>query len=152
MESRENTHHVAFVIEVILKMLIAITLFILGFMISWGSLFRPLNEEEFKACEQVAREMYFQRNQSFIPQKEGFSIQRSSTSVAVTSSNPFNIGKVIAESRNGEVILERDMQTENAIIISILIGILFLLLGIATKMIITEKVNKKLIKPVQKTK
>lgn len=120
--------------------LIIIALIIAGFLVSWFFFNKPLDDEQFKLCEQVAQQTYEARDQFLIEEKEGFKVQVSQTSIEVMLDNYSSRGKIVAKLQNGEFIMNRDLQTREAIISSVLAGFLFVCIGFLLILLIANVV------------
>lgn len=131
-------------IKAAMGIIIAIMLFTSGFLISWNFMQKPLNDSQFKLCEQVVRDVYEQKGADIIVEApEGYSIVITETTIKVGLKNKFYRGEVVAKLQNGELVFTRDMKTGGAIFVSIVMGILFVL--ITTVIIwISESILKKI--------
>lgn len=129
-------------IQVSLLVIIAIALFSAGFFVGWSFMEKPLSENQFELCEQIARDVYEQKRQVIVEAPEDFSVNVSTTTITVSSSYPFFRGKVLATLQNGELVMTRSLETGDAVFISILMGILFVLLAILLVMLI-KKIQKR---------
>lgn len=133
-------------IQATVLVVIAIALFIAGYLVSWNFLRKPLNDNQFELCEQVARDVYAQKGTVIVEAPEDFSVEMTTTTITVKYANRLCRGKVIAKLQNGELVMTRNMEIGDAVFVSILMGILFVLvpaLVIAIIGSIYEKLNKK---------
>lgn len=109
---------------------ILIALFISGYLIAWNFV-KPMNDSQFELCEQVARDVYAQNenvlSEEFEPEvPEDFPVNITESEIKVGSTKDLHMGMVIARLQNGELVMTRDKQTEIAVILSILNGLLFI--------------------------
>lgn len=115
--------------QIAMLVAIAIALFIAGYLVAWNFFEKPLNDNQFEACEQVARDIYAQK--AVISEvAEDFSVSMTTTAITVRPTRSPYRGKVIARVQNDELVIIRDMETGGAIFFSILIGIFFVLVPI----------------------
>lgn len=124
--------------------ILLIAIFISGFLLSWNFMMKPLNDGEFELCEQVARDVYYQKWQALDEAPENVSVTTTSTTITVRlSDTAFRgyRGNVVAKLQNGELVITRNYETVYAIIVSIMTGILFiaLLYYIGTKIYVKNK-------------
>lgn len=139
--SKVKQHNNAIINTVVL--LIAVALFISGFVVSWIFWQKPLSDKQFKACEQVIRDIYAQSGNVIVESPEDFSVSVSTTATTITvetASNPYR-GKVIAEMHDGELIMTRYMETGEAIFASVIIGVSFVIAAIIAIVIIDGIIN-----------
>lgn len=129
--------------EVAFCLIVALFIFSAGCFFGWNVMEKPFTESQFEACEQVARDVYAQ--QVIVEAPEEFKVTISSTQITIESSNPCYRGTVVVTLRNGELIMKRQVETGEAIFISIMMGILFVCataLLILIPMEITDKLKK----------
>ncbi len=126
-------------------LIIMFALFIVGYFVSWSFLNKPLNDNQIKACKQVAHDVYYLKiiDKSEIPKE--YSVNTTIATITVRSANILYRGKVIAKLQNGELVMTPDMETFDAIYISVLLGILFMVVPvlIIAKVGSNYKENKK---------
>lgn len=126
-------------IQIAVIVIIAIAIFSAGYFVSWNFIEKPLSENQFEMCEQIARDVYNQKKQQVIVEApEGFLVSISTTNITVESANPFFRGKVLASLQNGELVMTRHVEQGEAIFLSILMGILFICISI----LIVQKYKK----------
>lgn len=104
-----------------------ILLFIAGYLVSWNFLKKPLNESQFKQCEQVAYSVYEQKGNVIVEAPEDFYVNMTTTEITVKLSSGLHRGKVIARLQNGELVMTRNMEIGETVVCSILVGIIFVL-------------------------
>lgn len=112
--------------------------FICGYLLWWNFMAKPLNDSQFELCEQVARDVYAQKGTVIVEVPEDFYVTITETTIRVELLNCSYRGKVIAKLQNGELVMTRDMQTEEAVFFSILVGIVFGLVTILIAIYIKE--------------
>lgn len=117
-------------IQIAIFVIFAIALFIGGYLVSWNFMKKPLNDRQFELCEQVARDVYAQKGNVIVEAPEDFSVSMTTTTITVQSADNLYRGKIIAKLQNGELVMTRDMETGEAVFLSILMGILFVLVTI----------------------
>ena len=113
-------------IQIAVLVIIAIAIFSAGFLVCWNFMKKPLSENQFEMCEQIARDVYEQKGQVIVEAPEDFSVSISTTTITVKSANTFFRGKVLASLQNGELVMTRHLEQGDAIFLSILMGILFI--------------------------
>lgn len=74
--------------------------------------------------------MYAQKGNVIVEVPENFFVSQTTNTITVKSTNILYRGKVIANVQNGELVMTRDRETEEAVILSILTGIVFELVSI----------------------
>lgn len=116
--------------DVIRFAIFAIAFFIGGYLFSWNFMKKTLDDRKFELCEQVARDVYAQRENVIVEVPEDFYVSMTTTTITVKWDDNLYRGKVIARLQNGELVIMRDMETGEAIFLSILMGILFVLMTI----------------------
>lgn len=104
-----------------------ILLFIAGYLVSWNFLKKPLNEGQFKQCEQVAYSVYEQKGNVIVEAPEDFYVNMTTTEITVKLTSGLHRGKIVARLQNGELVMTRNMEIGEAIVCSTLVGILFIL-------------------------
>jgi len=137
MKSRKET-----IISNVLTGAFIITIFIIAFFITWNFfkiLNKPLNESQLEACEQVAYDVYAQGDVVLVDVPEGFSVEKTISSIAVQPNTNFQRGKVVAEIQNGELVITRDTKLELDFDTLMSICILGFLLGFGILTIIAIK-------------
>lgn len=117
-------------IQIAMIVIIAIAIFSAGYFVSWNFMEKPLNENQFEMCEQIARDVYEQKQQVIVEAPEDFLVSISTTTITVESANPFFRGKVLASLQNGELVMTRYLEQGEAIFFSILMGVLFICVSI----------------------
>ncbi|MCI9177733.1 MAG: hypothetical protein HFJ28_04055 [Clostridia bacterium] len=117
-------------VQIAILIIFAIASFIGGYLVSWNFMEKPLNDSQFKLCEQVARDIYAQKRSVIVEVPKNFSVSMTATTITVQSANKLYRGKVIAKLQNSELVMTRDMETREAVFWSILMGILFILVAI----------------------
>lgn len=65
-------------------------------------------------CEQVVQDVYAQKGQVIVEIPEDFSVSITETTITVKAANNRR-GKVIAKLHNGELVMTREMETDNTI-------------------------------------
>lgn len=128
------------------SVIIVIVLFGSGYMFSSNVLQKPTSDSEFELYEQVARDVYEQGDKTIYEVPEGVSLERTDTSIIISSAKKTVRGKVIANLQNGELVLTRNEESIDAISNNILAGIFFIF---ATSVIVVcvssiyEKIKRK---------
>ena len=107
--------------------IVAIALFIIGYYISWNYIEKPMNDAQFRACEQVAKSVYEQNSNMIVEVPEGFYVSIDTTSISVKLDSQVYRGKVVGKLQNGEFVTIKDYQINEGVSISILMGLLFIL-------------------------
>lgn len=133
-------------IQIAILIILAIAFFNGGYLVSWNFMEKPLNDRQFELCEQVARDVYASKGNVIVEAPEDFSVSMTTTTITVQSANNLYRGKVIAKLQNGELVMTRDMGTGEAVFLSILMGIIFVLVAILIATVacgIYEKIKKK---------
>ena len=116
------------IIAILVILVLVIALFICGYLVSWNFMEKPLNNSQFELCEQVARDVYAQKENVIVESPEEVSVSMTSTTITVQLTNSLYRGKVNARLQNGELVMTRDMETGEAVFVSILMGLLFVLI------------------------
>lgn len=117
-------------IQIAFLVIIGIALFASGYLFSSNLLEKPTSNSEFEFYEQVARDVYEQGDKAIYEVPDGVSLERTNTSITISSAKKTVRGKVIANLQNGELVFTRNAETGEAIFINILVGILFVLVSI----------------------
>ena len=99
--------------------------FIGGYLLWWNFMAKPLNDSQFELCEQVVRDVHAQKGTVILEVPEDFYVTITETTIRVGLLNCSYRGEVVAKLQNGELVMTRDMQTGEAVVLSILTGILF---------------------------
>lgn len=99
--------------------------FIGGYLLWWNFMAKPLNDSQFELCEQVVRDVHAQKGTVIVEVPEDFYVTITETTIRVGLLNCSYRGEVVAKLQNGELVMTRDMQTGEAVVLSILTGILF---------------------------
>lgn len=128
--------------KAILKVIVII-LFIVGYLVSWNFLKKPLSEGQFEQCEQVAREVYEQKGNVIVEAPDDYYVSIDTTKITVGLNNSFYRGKVIARLQDGKLVMTRNMEIGETIFCSILIGILFVLITAYIALIISAIYERK---------
>ncbi len=128
-------------IQIAILVILEIALFIGGYLVSWNFMVKPLNDSQFELYEQVAREVYAQKEMVIVEAPEDFSVSMTATTITVQPTNSRS-GKVIAKLQNGELVMTRDKETGEAVFISICMGLLFAFGTILVAVIIGVTCNK----------
>ena len=123
--------------------ILSIALFVSGYFVSANFLLKPISDIEFEFYEQVAHDVYEQGNKAIYEVPDGLILGKTSTSIIISSAKATCRGKVIATLQNGELVCKRSIESAEAILIHSLVGIIFFLLGIAVRVFIFEKKNKR---------
>ena len=119
-------------IEIIFRVVIGIAIFTSGYLVSANLLKKPISNREFELYEQMARSVYEQREQSIYEVPKGIHLDKTATSIIISSDKVTVRGKVIANLQNGELVFTRKSETGEAIVINSLIGFLFVLVSLIT--------------------
>ncbi len=130
-------------IQIVILVILAIVLFIGDYLVSWNFMFKPLNNSQFELCEQAARDVYAQKGNVIVEVPEDFSVSMTTTTITVESSNILYRGRVIAKLQNGELVITRDTETVSSIILSMIIGAIFVLVEFLIACVIYDKKIKK---------
>ena len=89
-------------------------------------LYKKSSDREFKVYEHVVRDFYNQLGKdSLYETPEGVEVIRTDTEIIVFSSEKSKYGEVIAKMKDGNLMIEREFQSEDRIVMNILIGIIF---------------------------
>ena len=100
--------------------------FILGFLVSWNCIGRPLNDSQFEYYEQIARDVYAQEGKVIVEAPKNVAISKTTTTITVESDSVFSPwGKVTARLQNGELVMTRDLETIPVVMVSLCVGIIF---------------------------
>lgn len=125
---------------------IAIALITASFFVSWNFMLKPMSDSQFEMCEQIARDVYEQKRDVIVEVPEDFSVKITTTTITVKSADLFVRGKVEASLCNGELVITRNLETVEAIIGSVLFGIMFSCLAVLILIVgvlIYEKAQKR---------
>ena len=112
--------------------------FIGGYLLWWNFMAKPLNDSQFELCEQVVRDVHAQKGTVIVEVPEDFYVTITETTIRVGLLNCSYRGEVVAKLQNGELVMTRDMQTGEAVVLSILTGILFVLVTMLIAVYIEE--------------
>ncbi len=123
-----SRHKIA--IQSTILIIFTILIFIDGYLFSWNSLEKPLNDSQLKLCEQVAQDVYAQKGNVILEIPEDFSVHITTTTITVQLTDVLYRGKVIAKLQNGELVMTRNMETEKAVFLSIAMGIICVLVAL----------------------
>ena len=130
-------------IQFAFMVIMGIALFASGYLFSSNLLEKPTSNSEFEFYEQVARDVYKQGDKAIYEVPDGVSLERTNTSITISSAKETVRGKIIANLQNGELVFTRNAETGKAIFINILVGILFVLVSIFTVSSIYKKIKKR---------
>lgn len=108
---------------------IAVVGFLVTYFISMNC-FKPLNDDQFKQLEQVAREVYAQKENHILEVPEGICVREDQTTITVKYDAYKYQSKVIAELKNGELVMTRDDESDGKIA-SALLGVAGAALAVA---------------------
>ena len=115
-------------------MKIGIKVFICAVMLAFGFilgifLLKPMNDSEFAASEEVAQNVYEQISEGAVlfSDVEGFDVEVSTT--AITVHVHAKRGAVKARVNGGELIIERDYQQTERVMLSVFLGWVCLILS-----------------------
>ena len=108
------------------KVVIFMILFVCGYCYSSHFCIKKVSDREFKVYEHVVRDFYNQLGKdSLYETPEGVEVIRTDTEIIVFSSEKSKYGEVIAKMKDGNLMIEREFQSEDRIVMNILIGIIF---------------------------
>ena len=107
--------------------ILLIAMFIAGYLVSWNCLEKPISADQFEFCEQVARDVYAQEGKVIVEAPEEVTATTTTTTITVQLSDKTYRGRVVAKLQNGELTMTRDLETGEAIFLSVLLGIVFAL-------------------------
>ena len=113
----------------VIVLILAIALFIGGFLVFWK---KPMSDSQFEICEQIARDVYEQKGQVIVEVPEDFSVSMTATTITVIPPEEFGRGKVDAYMYNGELVVKRSLETGSTVTQSIAMGIVFFCFGALT--------------------
>jgi len=120
-----------------------IVLLVCGFWVTFNIMNNPISDRKFAFYEQVAYDVYKQGCKAIYEVPDEVSLERTSTSISISSANSKYLGKVIAKLKNGELVYIRESEKEKAIILSSLIGMLCACIGNLVLIHIGEKIKKR---------
>ena len=127
----------------VILIILSIALFVGGYLASVNTLYKPISDSQFEFYEQVACDVYEQGNKAIYEVPDGVSLERTSTSITISSANRTYRGKVIANLQNGELVYTRKPETGFVIFASSLIGAMFVCIGVLVWEPIDEKIKKR---------
>lgn len=105
-----------------ISIVIALEAMILGFVISWIFLEKPMNNEQIQKCQEIAQDYFEQKDLS----DDGYYFEKNSEN-SITVKSTKNRGSVIVNQKdNGQLVVTIDLETGEAIKNSLLIGLLIL--------------------------
>lgn len=116
---------------------------LLGFLLSLKIIGKPMSDEQFTFCEQVARDVYEKGNQLIVEVPEEVNINKTETTITVSLNH--NVGSVDAKLKDGELVFIRYEGKEVLIGTTLLFGLFFVMLGfclLALFICIYDKVKK----------
>lgn len=116
------------IIDVVLTVL-AVALFIAGYIISANFFKKTLNESQLDFYEEVARDVYEHGDQIIVEAPNNVTISKTATTITIEPEFGF-VGKVEAKLKNGELVFTRVAGIGESIFMNILMGILFVLVYI----------------------
>lgn len=122
-------------IKIAIVAIAAIVLFICGYHVSWN-VNKPLNDSQLKLCEQIARDVYAQKENVMAEIPENFSVIMTKTTITVQPANS-NV-EVIVKLQNGQLVIKQHMQKVRAVICSIGTGVAFILAEILLFIMFSE--------------
>ena len=124
--------------------ILLIAIFILGYLVSWNCTEKPISADQFEFCEQVVRDVYAQEGKVIVEAPEEVCVTITTTTITVRLSDNTYRGKVVAKLQNGELSMTRDLETGEAIFLSILLGISFVLVAFLVLLLILYIGGKRL--------
>ncbi len=116
-------------IKLVILVILAIAVFIGGYFVSWNFMNKPLNDSQFKLYKQVARYVYAQKENVIVEEPEVFYVRMTTNTITVQADNNQR-GMVIAKLQNGELVTTQNIETGDAVVSSILMGVSFVIVAI----------------------
>ena len=114
------------IINVVLIVL-AVALFIAGYIVSVNFFKKPLNESQLDFYEEIAQDVYEHDDQIIVEAPNNVTISKTATTITIKPEFGF-VGKVEAKLKNGELVFTRVAGTGESIFMSIFMGIAFVLM------------------------
>ena len=112
----------------VLTVVAMVEAFFIGYIFTYTIYQKPMTEGQFELCEQVAKDVYEHKKDESYNVPDIVSVDVEGRTVFVTMKDHTYRDKVIARKENGELIISRYLQTEEARCKSLLIGFLFAIL------------------------
>lgn len=109
-------------IKKIVVIILGIILFTTGYLISSTLLVKNISSSDFKFYEQVAKDVYEQGDKTIYEVPDGISLQRTNTSITISSANNNYFGKVVAKLQNGKLVFTHDLETRETIVLNSFFG------------------------------
>ena len=79
---------------------------------------RTISNDEFKLYEQVAQSVFLQKNRELLSDiSEGVNIEKSDTSITISSDDPNEFGCVVAKLQKGKLVYEHYSENEIKILV-----------------------------------
>lgn len=129
-------------IKIAIFAILAIALFIGGYLVSWNFRVKPLNDSQFEIYEQVARDVYDQKENVMVEAPKESYVSITATTITVEATCPYR-GEVIARLQNGKLAMTRNMKTGEAVFTSIVTGTAFVLVFALVTIVIDSIIHKK---------
>ena len=124
-----------------IRIIIALESFIIGFIISWVFIEKPMNNVQFQKCEEFAQSYFEQGGTSPIfekPLPDDYSVTRNGKNSIIVKKGQLR-GKVIATKKNDAIILKKDLETEIAFDVSHACGVYILVIvQLAMNLVVIE--------------
>lgn len=141
---KERKKSIENLISRILAICAVIVLFIGGYLFNWNFFEKSLSDRQFELCEQIARDVYAQKGNVIVEAPEDFSVSIGTTTITVRVDDIQYRGRVIAKLENGELVMTRNNENGVAVIMSILMGLIFVY--------VTDRIFTMLVNKIQKIK
>lgn len=118
-----------------------------GYFLMTLVLNKPCSENTLDYLEQVAYDVYEQKNNIIVEAPQDVEVTINSTNIEIKTSKWNETGKVIASLENGELVIERTKDRAGAITLGVLLGVVFFLIGVLilfqVEELLERKTNKK---------
>lgn len=129
-----------------IKKIILISIPFLGFIWGWFVSYiffpKPLNDNQFQICEQVACNVYYNIENPLLEIPEGYSVSISKNKIEVAVDESTYVGSVIAEIQNGELIIKRNCSTVDVNSRAMFTGLIFSLVVLLIEAGVSYEIHK----------
>lgn len=117
-------------IKTILVVFLGAMLFVCGYLASTKLLTRQISADEYNRYEQIAYSVYEQGDVAIYEVPDGVTLEKSDTSITISSAKKTECGKVVASVQNGKLVFAHDKEEGRTIAVGMLAGILFVLIWV----------------------
>ena len=113
-------------VRIVILLIIIIFFVVAGYLFSINTISMPLTQEHFEYYEQLAHNIYLQKEPIIIDDLEGVEVSISVAKITVKPSDFTYRGYIVAKQQNSELVMTRYFEIGEAIVFGFIIGLIFL--------------------------